>query len=366
MAAALESRVAELEAELRKTLGAHEAAARKAVALAGTDATGEADDKLRGDLVGRPALEAAILAAGLAAERGVAIVPCVPTLGKQRRHAAAHVVSAAVTVIQKAGKAKLNAIQRGARHRLQRSARLGRCGGQPRHARELRYATAPAFLFAALLELVFILEGVSSNAADSAALGAQEVVDATLVLEDGVGSAPSARRALPLGGSVGELAPEPGAALDGPGTVVGDVDGGGVGEALEEVEEPQIETAATVEAAALEADAHCHALESEEIDDGVGDAKGVEVLERPLRGWPQDGLGEAAPDDAFDERAVVGGRRRLAMLQRHMRQTRAIADREQFEAQVAHVAQELEQAKAAKRARLAAKARLARSATRGR
>ncbi|CAK0827741.1 unnamed protein product, partial [Prorocentrum cordatum] len=128
---ALESRIAELGAELRKTLGVHEAAAQQTVALAGTGATGEADDKLRGELVGRLALETPILAAGLAAEQGSAVVPCVPTLGRQRRNTAAHVFSA-VTVIQKVS--------------------LGTFV-------ELTHVTAPAFVFAALLELVFILVG---------------------------------------------------------------------------------------------------------------------------------------------------------------------------------------------------------------
>ncbi|CAK0877829.1 unnamed protein product [Prorocentrum cordatum] len=132
---ALESRASELEADFRKTLEVHEAAAQQAVALAGTDATGEAD-KLRGELVGRLAVETPILAAGLAAGQGSVVVPCVPTLGKQRRDTAARVFNAAAMVIQEAGKAELDCIQRGARHRLQRSARLGRRGGgQLRRAR---------------------------------------------------------------------------------------------------------------------------------------------------------------------------------------------------------------------------------------
>ncbi|CAK0876824.1 unnamed protein product [Prorocentrum cordatum] len=317
---------------------------------------------------------------------GGVLSPCVLTLGKQRRNTAAHVFSTAVAVIREAGKAELNSIQRGARHRLLRSARLGRRGGQPRHARgsevrngarlplrrpagaglhpgEQRYsarrpptATAapvrrvpsaraasdavplhwtlarrrgrgvpPGTVFAlagrmgraaeprplplasgarwgedggagasavpraqpAAAEPLLssfdgacdaghsVQEGVSFNAADSATLDAQEVVDGTFVLEDGVGSVPSVRRALSHGGSVGELAPEPGAAFGGPGTacsttsaasssrraaadlgvvgrylmadeaailrgrseVVQDVDGGEVGEVLEEAEE---------------------------------------------------------------------------------------------------------------------------------
>ncbi|CAK0867390.1 unnamed protein product [Prorocentrum cordatum] len=85
---ALESKASDPEAELVRTREVLEAAAQQVVALAGAGAAGEVGDWLAGELVGRLALEAPLLAAGAAEKQGNVASPCVPTLGKQRRRRA--------------------------------------------------------------------------------------------------------------------------------------------------------------------------------------------------------------------------------------------------------------------------------------
>ena len=74
---------------------------------------------------------------------------------------------------------------------------------------------------------------------------------------------------------------------------------------------------------------------------------------------------EADPSDPFDERARVGGRRRLVVLERHMFQTAAVAEALLAEARAAQIRAEIDELVSARRPALVAKAWQAR-ARRGR